>query len=156
MTKHLLALSVCAVAMLTTVTLAQSQTAKPDVPKPAAAQSKVLAMLQGTWIMTSSNGQDMTGGPEVAITITDTKYVQVSNGSIVERGSFTIDETKKPMTMDLSIVEGDDAGKKQLGVFEVTATTMRGKLNNPGESVRPTDFEIVGEPFFVFTAKKKT
>jgi uncharacterized protein (TIGR03067 family) len=153
MKKPLIALSMA--ALMATVTLAQSQTAKPEPQKPAAAPSKVVAMLQGTWVMTSSNGQDMAGGPEIAITITDTKYVQVTNGSVVERGSFTIDETKKPMTMDLNIAEGDDAGKKQLGVFEVTATTMRGKLNTPGETTRPTDFEVVGEPFFVFTAKKK-
>ena len=143
------------VAAFAAVTLAQSQTTKPEPQKPAAAQTKVMAMLQGTWIMTSSNGEDMTAGPEVTITITDNKYVQVTNGTIVERGSFTIDEAKKPMTMDLNITEGDSAGQKQVGVFEVTATTMRGKLNNPGESARPTDFEVVGEPFFVFTAKKK-
>ena len=153
MTKHLLALSISMVAVFATVTLAQSQTAKPEPQKPAAAPSKLMAMLQGTWIMTTSNGQDMTGGPEVSITITDNKYVQVTNGAVVERGSFT-DESKKPMTMDLNITEGDSAGQKQFGVFEVTATTMRGKLNNPGESVRPTDFEIA-EGFFVFTAKKK-
>ena len=62
------------------------------------------------------------------MTITDDKYVQVTNGAVVERGSFKFDETKKPMTMDLSITEGDSAGQTQLGVFEVTATTMKGKV----------------------------
>jgi len=152
MAKHVLALILA--AGVTTAASAQTQTPTPAPPKAAATQSKVLAMLQGTWIMTSSNGNEIPNGQEVSITITETKYVQIVNGAIVERGSFKLDESKKPMMMDLTITEGEEAGKIQLGVLEVTATTMRGKLNTPGESARPTDLEP-GEPFFAFTAKKK-
>jgi uncharacterized protein (TIGR03067 family) len=149
MMKNLLTLVLA--ASVTTVALAQTQTAKPTA---AAATSKTLALAQGTWVLTTANGEDLTGAPEIIVTITGDKYVQTTAGNIVERGSFKIDETKKPMTIDLIISEGDAAGKTQLGVIEFTETTMRGNLNTAGESVRPKDFAPV-DGFFAFTAKKK-
>ena len=148
MMKNLLTLVLA--ASVTTVALAQTQTAKPT----AAAASKVQTLAQGTWVLTTANGEDLTGAPEITVTITGDKYVQTTAGNIVERGSFKIDETKKPMTIDLIITEGDAAGKTQLGVIEVTETTMRGNLNTAGESVRPKDLAPV-DGFFAFTAKKK-
>jgi len=148
MMKNLLTLVLA--ASVTTVALAQTQTARPT----AAAASKTQALAQGTWVLTTANGEDLTGAPEITVTITGDKYVQTTAGNIVERGSFKIDETKKPMTIDLIISEGDAAGKTQLGVIEVTETTMRGNLNTAGESVRPKDFAPV-DGFFAFTAKKK-
>lgn len=141
-------------AVLTTAALAQSQTAKPEAAKPAAARSKVMTMLQGTWVMASMNGQDLAGAPEIVVTITDNNYTQSEGGNVSERGSFKLDETKKPMTLDLMVSEGESAGKTQMGVIEVTDTTMRGKLNTPGDTVRPTDF-APSDGFFAFTATKR-
>ena len=148
MTKHLLTLALA--ASVTSIALAQTQ-AKPEPPKAAAAMSKTLAMAQGTWVMTTSNGQDMTGGPEVTVVITGEKYVQTAAGNVEERGSFKLDESKKPMTIDLTITEGDSAGKSQVGVVEVTDTAMRGKFGMPGDTTRPTDF-TPSDGFFTFTA----
>jgi uncharacterized protein (TIGR03067 family) len=149
MMKNLLTLVLA--ASVTTVALAQTQTAKP-----ATAAPKVQALMQGTWVLITANGQDLAaaGAPEITVTITGDKYVQTTGGEVVERGSFKIDETKKPMTMDMIITEGDSAGKTQVGVIEVTETTMRGNLNEAGESVRPKDFTPV-DGYFAFTAKKK-
>ena len=41
------------------------------------------------------------------------------------------------MTIDLNIAEGNDAGKLQLGVIEVSGTTMTGNLGTPGAQDRP-------------------
>jgi len=147
MTKRLLTL---AVAMLATTTLfAQTPTAKPE-----AAKGKALTMLQGTWVFTSTNGQDTAGSPEILVTITDNKYVQTIGGEVVERGTFKIDETKKPMTMDLAIAEGQSAGQAQVGIFEVTATTLKASLADAGVTTRPADFNQA-EGLFVITATKK-
>ncbi len=148
MTKRFLTIALAVAA--TTIGLAQAQTARTEAPK-----SKIMALVQGTWIFTSTDGQDMpAGAPEVGVTITDNKYVQTAGGQVVERGTFKIDETKKPMTLDLMVTEGDSAGKSQVGVFEVTETTMKGKLSMPGETVRPTDLNP-SAGFFAFTATKK-
>jgi len=146
MTKRFLTIALA--LMATTALFAQSQ-ARTEAPK-----SKALAMLQGTWIFTSMNGQDAAGGPEVIVTITDNKYVQTIAGEFVERGTFKLDETKKPITMDLTIVEGESAGKTQVGVVEVTETTMTAKLADPGETTRPTNLNQE-EGFFIIIAKKK-
>lgn len=147
MTKRLLTLAM--VAAFATAAFAQPQTAKPQTAKP-----KPLAIVQGSWLFTSVNGQDSTGGPEIVVTITDDKYTQVTNGEVVERGSFKLDETKKPMLLDLVITEGQQAGMTQVGLVEVTGTTMRGKLSEPGGTERPTDL-TPSDGFFAFTAIKK-
>ena len=136
-----LALVLCAA-----VSTPNAQTAKP---------SALVTSLQGTWQMTNSNGQDLAGsGQEILITIKDNTYVQSMNGTVVEKGTFKIDESKKPMTLDLTIAEGDSAGKIQVGVVEVTGKTMRGKLAEPGATTRPTDFAPT-EGTFVFTMVKR-
>jgi len=136
----------------TQTTATQTPPAKPEAPK-----SKTLAAVQGTWVFTSVNGQDAAGQPEIVITITDDKYVQTIDGNTVEKGTLKFDDTKKPLHMDLVIIEGQDAGKTQLGVLELTsATAVRAKLNTAGETTRPTDFAPApGEGYFVFTAVKK-
>ena len=151
MTKHLLTLALA--ASVTTGVWAQAQ-AKPEQPKAAAAMSKTLTMAQGTWVMTTANGQDLTGQPEVTVTITGEKYAQSAAGEVQERGSFKLDETKKPMWITITILEGDDAGKTQVGLIEVTDTTMRGNFSQPGGTTRPADF-TPADGFFAFTAKKK-
>jgi uncharacterized protein (TIGR03067 family) len=139
------------------VAFAQSgttQSAKPAAPAAATAKAKAMDLLQGTWVFTSADGQDLTGAPEITVTITKDTYVQTLNGDVVERGQFKIDEAKTPLQLDLFIKEGQDAGSTQLGVIEIKATTMRGKLNTAGATVRPTDFEPA-EGFFTFTAVKR-
>jgi len=131
------------------------QTSDPKTPPQVVKPTGVLASLQGVWKMTTTNGQDITAaGQEMTVTITGSNYAQALNGQVVEKGTFKIDEAKKPMTMDLSITEGDSAGKVQLGVFEIKGTTLTGKMGEPGTPTRPTDFTIT-EGFFTFTMVKK-
>ena len=120
-------------------------------------KTKVLASVQGTWVMTMANGQDMTGsGQDVRVTITDDKYVQTVNNEVVEKGSFKIDETKKPFALDILVIEGQDAGQKQLAIFEIDATgkTMKVAIAEPGAPVRPSAFaEATGVETLVFVKK---
>jgi uncharacterized protein (TIGR03067 family) len=145
--------------VLTAAALAQggaAQSTPPQAsPAPAApAKSKTLTALQGTWVLTSADGEDLTGGPEVALSIIDDTYAQTLDGDVVERGRLKVDDSKKPTTIDLAIEEGSDAGTTQLGVIEIAADTLRGKLNSPGDNVRPNDFEPA-DGFFAFTAVRK-
>jgi hypothetical protein len=55
------------------------------------------------------------------------------------------------MTIDLSIAEGNDAGKTQLGILEVTGDTMRAAFNPPGSTERPAS---VTAGALVIVAKK--
>lgn len=133
----------------TTVVLAQATPAPKAVP-----QGTVLQMLQGTWVVSTQNGQDATGGPETTITITGNKYVQTSAGSVLERGTFTIDASKKPIALDVSVTEGDDAGSTKVGIIDVTETALKAKVSLAGGSTRPSDFAVT-DGFVVLTLTKK-
>ena len=117
--------------------------------------TKGAAALQGTWVITSFNGQAAPeGAPEMTLTFTADKYHQTLGGEVNERGTIKLDASKKPMMIDLIITEGSDAGKTQLGIFEVTGDTLRAVLDTPGTNQRPTDF-TVKEGFIMFVGKKK-
>jgi uncharacterized protein (TIGR03067 family) len=94
--------------------------------------------LQGTWILTSINGQTApTGAPEVSLTFAGDTYHQTIGGEVNERGTIKLDPTKKPVAIDLLITEGSAAGKTQLGIVEVTDGTIRCSLDTPGAAQRP-------------------
>jgi uncharacterized protein (TIGR03067 family) len=150
-------MTLAAIVALTTVAAAQSATqsgTQAAPAKPDATKSKTLTELQGAWVFATVNGNDTTGQPEIIITITDNKYVQTINGDVVERGTFKIDDTKKPIQVDLTIGEGQDAGKTQLGVMELSGGVLKAKMATAGEATRPTDFAPADEAF-AFTAVKK-
>ena len=117
--------------------------------------TKGAAALQGTWVITSINGQTAPeGSPEMTLTFAGDKYHQTLGGEVNERGTIKLDASKKPMTIDLIITEGSDAGKMQLGIIEVTGDTVRANLDTPGINQRPTDF-TVKEGFVMFEGKRK-
>lgn len=135
-----------AAALLVTTGLA-AQTAKPPTP------AEVLKPAQGTWVVKTLNGQPA-GEGEMLLIITGDKYAQSINGTVSERGTLAIDPAKKPMTIDLTIQEGDDAGKLQLGLVEFAGDTMTLKLNVPGTATRPKDLSVE-EGFFVFVGDRR-
>ena len=113
------------------------------------------AALQGTWIITSVNGQTAPeGSPQMTLTFAGDKYHQTVGSEVTERGTIKVDASKKPMTIDLMIAEGSDAGKTQLGVIELSGDTLRANLDTPGARQRPSDF-TVKEGFVMFEGKKK-
>lgn len=143
--------------LMTTVALAAMLVAGTAAQTPAPAEEampKELAALQGTWMLISMNDQALADqGVEMGLTITGNKYSQIVNGAVNETGTVKVDGTKKPMTIDLNILEGDDAGKVQLGIIEVTGDALTGLFAAPGSTTRPADFNSSDGAVF-FTAKK--
>jgi uncharacterized protein (TIGR03067 family) len=138
------------IAGIALATGAFAQGAKPQGGRGAAGT----AALQGTWLISSINGQTAPeGSPELKLTFEGDKYHQTLGGTVNERGTFKVDASKKPITIDLSIAEGSDAGKTQLGIFEVTGDTMRLSLDTPGAGQRPPDFSPK-DGLLVVAAKK--
>jgi uncharacterized protein (TIGR03067 family) len=115
---------------------------------------KAFVPLQGTWVLSSPDGQAMMGGGELALVITGDSYAQTVNGQVNERGTIKLDAATKPMAIDLVITEGDDAGKTQLGIMEVTGDDMKGALSVPGDSTRPAGF-TAQEGIIAFLGKRK-
>jgi len=100
-----------------------------------------LAALQGTWNIVSVNGQSVADqGVALSVTFTGSKYAQSLNGQVVESGTVKLDATQKPIAADFTILEGDDAGKLQLGIVEIADDTVTFALAMPGTTERPTAF----------------
>jgi uncharacterized protein (TIGR03067 family) len=131
-----------------------AQATKPAPGKPAT--SKQAAALQGTWIITSINGQAAAPGtPQLTLTFTGDKYHQAVDGVVNERGTIKLDASKKPMTFDLAITEGQDTGKAQLGIIEVIGDKLRASLDQPNAGKRPADFEMRPGEIAVVGQRKK-
>src|SRR4051794_17911129 len=94
--------------------------------------------VRGIWLPTSQtlNGlrvpDDRTSG--ATLTAYDGKsFVQRHGIEIVEEGTYTVDPTQSPATIDLVIEKGQDAGKRQLGIFKVDGdSTLTVCLAAPG------------------------
>jgi uncharacterized protein (TIGR03067 family) len=154
MTRRLGAVAIV-LAVVAVVPLVAAQT-RPAPPAQAPAKlTGVMADLQGAWTMTSNNGQDVAGsGQVVVLTITGNRYEQTVNGQLSERGTFKVDESKKPMTVDVSVAEGQNAGLVELGVFQLSGKTLTCKMAQPGATTRPTDL-TPADGFTAFVMVKK-
>ena len=110
--------------------------------------------LQGTWRLTSLNGRAIPAqGPQITLSIVGERYQQATDGKVTERGTLKLDGSKQPMTVDLAITEGDDSGKAQIGIVEVTDGTLRMCLDTPGAGQRPSEFGVK-DGVIVFEARK--
>ena len=100
---------------------------------------KELEKLQGKWAIATFNGQEVPSEAQVFLVFNGDKYEQWNNGSVDERGTIKVDPKTKPMSIDLIITEGNDAGKTQPGVYELTdSTTLWLGLTAPGNTTRPS------------------
>jgi uncharacterized protein (TIGR03067 family) len=110
--------------------------------------------LQGTWRLTSLNGRSIPKqGPQITLSIVGEQYQQAVDGKVTERGTLKLDTSTQPITIDLAITEGDDAGKAQIGIVEVTDGVLRMCLDTPGAGQRPSEFGVK-DGVIVFEARK--
>jgi uncharacterized protein (TIGR03067 family) len=117
-------------------------------------QTTAPSTLQGTWRLTSLNGRSIPDhGPQITLSIVGEKYQQAIDGKVTERGSLKLDPSKQPMRIDLAITEGEDSGKAQIGIVEVTDGTLRMCLDTPGAGQRPFEFDVK-DGVIVFEARK--
>jgi len=151
---RLTALAVLLTASTTFAQTPSSQTGQKKPPSVVAAVPAALKPFQGTWVLTAPDGKPLTQDGDLTITFTGDKYAQAVAGTVNERGSIKVDATKKPMWIDLTITEGADAGKLQVGVIEVTGGVMKGVFGAAGATTRPTS--LTPAPGLIsFVGKKK-
>ncbi len=102
--------------------------------------------IKGIWAVQSLSfdgvkvPDDPTAGPQLTA-FDGAQYVQRKGQTITEEGSYEIDPSKSPRTIDFLIKKGGDAGKRQLGIYEVEGNTLRVCMAEPGSKKRPRTFE---------------
>lgn len=119
--------------------------AKPAA-KPAAAKGLNINDIKGKWKMTSlgqgGNFAEMQDMKEAGIIfeIKDDTYAVIAGGATQEQGSIVLDASNDPAHFDQELSEGDDKGKKHLGLIKL----VDGKLHNCQADFgkdRPTNFD---------------
>ncbi len=131
--------SLAAVAGLALLLHADAQETKKGTDKGGDA-------LKGAWTATKleRGGQDIPADQlkelKMQLIFDGEKYTERIGGKVNEEGTIKIDTSKKPHTIDLNIRTGNDAGKLQVGIFEVKGDTLKLCLAIPGDKERPSEF----------------
>jgi uncharacterized protein (TIGR03067 family) len=104
---------------------------------------KDMEKMQGEWTMASGerNGQAI---PDEFVqslkrTIKGNQYTVKREDEVINGGTYTIDATKSPKTIDLKVTEGQAAGQEMHGIYELDGDTIKICYANPGKP-RPTEF----------------
>jgi uncharacterized protein (TIGR03067 family) len=108
---------------------------------------KDVAQLQGTWSMVSG---ERDGEAVPAEYLKEFKRVAKDDVTTVTLGEtvflkakFTLDPSKKPKTIDYTLLDGPAKGKKQLGIYEIDGDTMKFCFASPDQE-RPKEFSTKG------------
>ncbi len=103
--------------------------------------------LEGTWVTTASFAGGKKATEEnlkktmVTVVFKKGAYTVTSQGKKVEAGTYETNATKKPATIDVTITEGDDKGKTELGIYKVEGDTLTIAVAPHDSKQRPKSFE---------------
>jgi uncharacterized protein (TIGR03067 family) len=85
----------------------------------------------------------------------DGKYTETFMGKETEAGTYKIDTTKNPHTIDFDVTEGKAKGKVQLGLIKIDGDVMTIALADHGSKDRPKDFEGTGDNGVIILKRNK-
>jgi uncharacterized protein (TIGR03067 family) len=139
---------------LVTVLLLAADTNEDDAKKDR-------ELLQGVWrpVSVESGGKVLKAAPD-SVTILESDSFVVKKGNVVRvKGTFKIDASRRPRTIDLTVtggqVEGDN-GKVARGIYQVDGDTLTWCTAEPGDETRPTEFATKqGTKHSLITCKKE-
>jgi uncharacterized protein (TIGR03067 family) len=113
----------------------------------AAGGQQTVDKLEGTWTATGgiSDGkkvpEDLVAKLNLIAVFKDGKYTITIQGKQLEAGTYKIDGSKKPATIDMAVQEGKDKGKSQIGIYKLEGDNLTLVLANAGIKERPKSFD---------------
>lgn len=111
------------------------------------AAKKEQEKFQGNW--------KLVGNDDIILKFKGAEYEFAVDG-MTEKGKMKFNPTAKPATVDVDITEGTDAGKKQVGIYELKDDKVKFCFSKAGETKRPEKFEASGDgALILFEFEKK-
>lgn len=127
-------------ALLCAVLFAASGTGADDKPDAA----KEMKKFQGTWTFESSEagGQKMPADElkTLVLVFDGAKHTVKKGAEVIQTGTQTIDPSKSPKAIDVTITEGPSKGAVMLGIYEIDGDTLKVCFDFGGKQ-RPTEFK---------------
>jgi uncharacterized protein (TIGR03067 family) len=112
--------------------------------KPDDVNKKDRERMQGDWVAASQvidgNKQGDDEAQIIFRTVKDDTYTVSVFEKPIGKGTFTIDATKKPKTIDARPATADKDAPPLLGIYEIDGDTFRACFAGPGKE-RPKEFE---------------
>jgi uncharacterized protein (TIGR03067 family) len=111
--------------------------------KPADEIKKELKKFEGTWKIVSveAEGEKLPTDmfKDSKLVLKDDQFT-FTEGKTVSKGTFKVDPSKKPKTIDIKFTEGPEKGQTLMGIYEIDGDTYKVCLDPTGKK-RPTKFE---------------
>jgi uncharacterized protein (TIGR03067 family) len=114
--------------------------------------------LKGTWKIVSSaaDGLDQPAPPELRLTFDEKDFGFGHGGENRHRGTFTLDDSASPKTIDLAFTEGPHAGDRILGIYAWEGDNLKLCITGPNGADRPKDFApTLGSGFRLFVLARE-
>jgi uncharacterized protein (TIGR03067 family) len=117
--------------------------------------------IQGEWSLASleENGENQKveegGDKHIKLKIEGEKF-HVTIGSNDHDATFTVDSSKKPKTIDITLKGGDQDGTTMEGFYELVGDNLKICIGSPQAPKRPAEFKAKDEAkVFTFKRAKK-
>jgi uncharacterized protein (TIGR03067 family) len=92
----------------------------------------------------------------MTVTIAGNVYTIRTGDKVLERGTFVLDSSQNPKSIDATITEGPDKGKTSLGIYSLDDTWRKVCFAQPGKG-RPTKLESTsGSNWALFVARRQS
>jgi uncharacterized protein (TIGR03067 family) len=116
--------------------------------------------MQGDWVVVEGEqGGKPIGADDLKsmqFHVSSDQYEFKQSGQ-TEKGTLAVDISQKPKALDIHIVEGDQAGKLQKGIYQFDGGRLKICVSQPGED-RPKEFktkETQSDAVLIFERPKK-
>jgi uncharacterized protein (TIGR03067 family) len=117
--------------------------------------------LKGTWtaVTAEKGGQEQADAGDHTLTFDGDTFTISRKGQTFLKGTFKVDETQKPKTIDMEIKESpkeEHKGKTVLGIYELDGDNLKWCAANPGATERPKSFKTeAGSDLLLVTLKRE-
>jgi len=106
---------------------------------------KELARFEGTWKWVSIEMEKMKLSADALehprLKLMGDKFSVTEENNATFGGTFKVDPSKKPKTIDVTFGDGPEKGKTALGIYELEGDTYK-VITDPAGKSRPTEFAV--------------